>query len=322
MSIRLWEEIAKQKEEVENQRRRILNTFKANKINREMGSLKAERLFKPITERLEAARPQGLRPAAPQEKPEQAAFDYGDDELQNWEALPFGEVEEEDFLAPAPAPAPDEDEIFSLVGAEGKKPDDFFDPEDEGVLPGEKRSHSEPNLPSYSESTRPPPPYKKRSEETNDLSTLEKFLKENKDKPNAMITTEKSKFYGWTVEQANYRRYEIYTGRAEEVLTRGRKSIGQKSLGPYEGKSNNKMREMIDKFRSGQAKPKTGSGAERAAGFGSLRSLIQRLTLGISSIFAGNSSLKLREEVKAIGELLFKHGIISKEQKTKIMSLK
>ena len=51
-------------------------------------------------------------------------------------------------------------------------------------------------------------------------------------------------------------------------------------------------------------------------------SLINRLSLGISSIFAGNTSLKLRKEIQSIADILFQNGILSKEQRNKILSLK
>ena len=89
-------------------------------------------------------------------------------------------------------------------------------------------------------------------------------------------------------------------------------AIGQKDLGPYDGKSNEEMREMIDEFEK-RKEPKTGSG---------FNSLINRLSLGISSIFAGNTSTKLRKEIRAIANLLYKQGIISNEQKNKVLQIK
>ena len=53
-----------------------------------------------------------------------------------------------------------------------------------------------------------------------------------------------------------------------------------------------------------------------------LNSLINRLSLGISSIYAGNTSLKLRKEIQSIADILFQNNILSKEQRKKILSLK
>ena len=123
-----------------------------------------------------------------------------------------------------------------------------------------------------------------------------------------------SKFVGYSVDRAREKVYEIYTERAKKVLEKGDKksAIGQKDLGPYDGKSNEEMREMIDEFEK-RKEPKTGSG---------FNSLINRLSLGISSIFAGNTSTKLRKEIRAIANLLYKQGIISNEQKNKVLQIK
>ena len=53
MSIKKWQEIARQKEEVENQRKNILLAFKERKVKDEMGLIGAEKLFQPITRRME-----------------------------------------------------------------------------------------------------------------------------------------------------------------------------------------------------------------------------------------------------------------------------
>ena len=197
---------------------------------------------------------------------------------------------------------------------------DFPDPEEleEEVLPGDK---AEAAPPRYSAATRgdEPPKYKEpRDDDSSNLSTLTRFIKNNEGKPGAKITTKKSKFVGYSVERAREKVYEIYTERAKKVLEKGdRKSaIGQKELGPYDGKTNEEMREMIDEFEKG--KIKFGSGLQLPP----INTLINRLSLGISSIFAGNTSVKLREEIRSIAKLLHKMGVISKEQKNKVLSLK
>ena len=52
MSIKKWQEIAEQKQVVEEQRQNILNAFKERKVKDEMGGLAAEKLFRPITKKL------------------------------------------------------------------------------------------------------------------------------------------------------------------------------------------------------------------------------------------------------------------------------
>ena len=180
----------------------------------------------------------------------------------------------------------------------------------EEIPPGEKRRYSDPGskIPSLSDPPpgySPPPSYKpKRDEETNDLSSLEKFVKQNKNNPDAIIKTKKSKFYNWDMEEVNYKIREIYTERAKKYLA-DKTSIGQKSLGPYEGKSRKEMENMIKNFEEGMG----GSG-------------ISRLFLAMGSYFAGNTSLKLKKEIQSLADQLFKSGIISKEQRKKTSSLK
>ena len=47
MSIRKWQDIARQKEEVENQRKNVLNAFKERKVKDEIGLVGAGKLFQP-----------------------------------------------------------------------------------------------------------------------------------------------------------------------------------------------------------------------------------------------------------------------------------
>ena len=353
MSIRIWEDIASQKKQVENQREEILNAFKQRKVADELGVVRAEKLFQPITKLLGKPR---------EEKKEEKFPDYamvGEDinymhelpfagEEDPYEDLePFEEADQEDlgssegqsgsekvkdysgFIQWLQKHGYESDEIIPLPEKSSPAPEEITtlaDPEELGeeVLPGDKAERAGGPAaapPRYSAATRgdEPPKYKEpRDENSSNLSTLKRFIKNNEGWPGAKITTEKSKFVGYTVDKAREKVYEIYTERAKKVLEKGdRKSaIGQKELGPYDGKSNEEMREMIDEFEKG--KIKFGSGLQLPP----INTLINRLSLGISSIFAGNTSVKLREEIRSIAKLLHQMGVISKEQKNKVLALK
>ena len=324
MSIKKWQEIARQKE-VENQRDNILNPFKERKVADEMGSMKAEKLFRPITKKLDPAK---------KEEPEREDF-YGNLDRDLWDEgdlevemqnmfddgqnlLPQDEGVTPKFVKNIPLPDKDDFELEDILP----------DSEDE-VLPGEKpRRHSAPSLsepPAYS----PPPSYKfqKKDPESVDLSTLEKFLKNNKGDPNAKFETKKSKFFGWNKTQVEDEVFRIYAERAKKALQK--KSIGQKKMGPFTGKSRKEIRNMLGmegknpedikqmplftKDSEQDIKSMIGTG---------WHSLITRLSLGIASIFAGNSSLKLRKEIQSIADILFQNGVLSKEQRKKISFLK
>ena len=344
MSIRIWEDIASQKKQVENQRKEILNAFKQRKVADELGVVRAEKLFQPITKLLGKPR---------EEKEEEKFPDYAmaGEDINYMHELPFAGEEEDPYEDLEPFEEADQEDLGSSEGQSGSEkvkdysgflqwlqkhgyesdeiiplpeksspgPEEITplaDPEEleEEVLPGDK---AEAAPPRYSAATRgdEPPKYKEpRDENSSNLSTLKRFIKNNEGWPGAKITTEKSKFLGYTVDKAKEKVYEIYTERAKKVLEKGDKksAIGQKDLGPYDGKSNEKMREMIDEFEKGKIK----------FGSGFINTLINRLSLGISSIFAGNTSVKLREEIRSIAKLLHQIGVISKEQKNKVLSLK
>ena len=97
MSMKKWRQLVNEKAEVEQQNESILAAIKNNKINEELGQLSGEKLFKPITSRLDR------REAGP--APEEQAPDYGMDEfdLNN----PFDEdfrPDEETPTTPSPTP--------------------------------------------------------------------------------------------------------------------------------------------------------------------------------------------------------------------------
>ena len=194
MSIRKWKQIAEQKEVVEKQRKNILNAFKARKVKDEMGGLAAEKLFRPITRRMGKKQIQQL-----------VAPDYDvDDEIRNWDELPFEREEDED---------PD----YSLFK------EDFPDSDDE-VFPGEKQIPPPPTPPPTPPpfpppSSSPPPPFPKypKDPDSTDLVTLNRFLNANKRKPNAVISTPKSKFYNWDKSMAQAEVDRIYQKRRESV---------------------------------------------------------------------------------------------------------
>ena len=348
MSIRIWEDIASQKKQVENQREEILNAFKQRKVSDELGVVRAEKLFQPITKLMGKPR---------EEKKEEKFPDYAmaGEDINYMHELPFAGEEEDPYEDLEPFEEADQEDLGSSEGQSGsEKVKDYSGfiqwlqeqgyesdeiiplpeksspgPEEittladleeleEEVLPGDK---AEAAPPRYSAATRvdEPPKYKEpRDDDSSNLSTLTRFIKNNEGKPGAKITTKKSKFVGYSVERAREKVYEIYTERAKKVLEKGNKksAIGQKELGPYDGKSNEEMREMIDEFEKG--KIKFGSGLQLPP----INTLINRLSLGISSIFAGNTSVKLREEIRSIAKLLHKMGVISKEQKNKVLALK
>ena len=199
--------------------------------------------------------------------------------------------------------------------------------------PGEKQ------VPAPSASASPPPcsqpPYsppaypkgRKKDPESVDLSTLEKFLKNNERNPDAVLSTPKSKFFGWHKTRIEDKVFRIYRKRAKKILKN--QPIGQKKLGLFAGKSRSQMRRMLgmegktpeeiqqmEWFADDSQKD-----IKKMIGSG-LNSLIDRLYLGIPSLHAGITSVKLKNEIKTIADQLFKAKVISQEQTNKVLSLK
>ena len=212
MSIRIWNEIADQKKQVEAQRARILNAFKQRSVEDQVGVLKAEKLFKPITKLL--GKPSNEEKPFPDYdiddqtrlvKNEMPFADYPFDEgrklEQEEEEDPYEDLEpftEEEMMVPATESQVGSeqdykwDEDIPLPDKSSPDPDPDPDELGEEVLPGEKQLPQ--STPSYSEATKDdnPPKYKEpRGDDSSDLSTLKKFLKNNEGKPGAKITTKK-----------------------------------------------------------------------------------------------------------------------------------
>ena len=96
MSMKKWRQLVNEKAEVEQQNESILAAIKNNKINEELGQLSGEKLFKPITSRLDRRQEETA--------PEEQVPDYGMDEfdLNN----PFDEDFKPDEETPTPSPTP------------------------------------------------------------------------------------------------------------------------------------------------------------------------------------------------------------------------
>ena len=115
MSIRIWEDIASQKKQVENQREEILNAFKQRKVADELGMVRAEKLFQPITKLL----------GKPREEEKFAASDFPDyamagEDINYMHELPFAGEEEDPYEDLEPFKEADQEDLGSSEGQSGK----------------------------------------------------------------------------------------------------------------------------------------------------------------------------------------------------------
>ena len=262
MSIRIWEDIASQKKQVENQREEILNAFKQRKVADELGVVRAEKLFQPITKLLGKPR---------EEKEEEKFPDYAmaGEDINYMHELPFAGEEEDPYEDLEPFEEADQEDLGSSEGQSGSEkvkdysgfiqwlqeqgyesdeiiplPDKsspgpeeitpLAGPEEleEEVLPGDK---AEAAPPRYSAATRgdEPPKYKEpRDDDSSNLSTLTRFIKNNEGKPGAKITTKKSKFVGYSVEKQGKRYMRFILSERRKFWKKGTENqpLDKKSL--------------------------------------------------------------------------------------------
>ena len=193
MSMKKWRQLVSEKAEVEQQNDSILATIKNNKINKEFGQLSGEELFKPITSRLDRRQEET---AAKEEVP-----DYGMDEfdLNN----PFNEdfKPDEETTSPSPTPpSPTPSPTPSPSPTSTPPPSPTSTPlpplaeEEETELMEE--SGATPEVKPKESKWGAPKELGIKGSESVDLQTLNSMLSKNKDNPDYVVKSKKSKFHG------------------------------------------------------------------------------------------------------------------------------
>ena len=293
MSMKKWQKLVSEKAEVEQQNDKILAVIKNNKINKGFGQLSGEDLFKPITSRLEK-----LQVGDSNSKEEEQIPDYGMDEfdLNNPFDGDFNPDAETPPPTPTPTPTPSPSPSPPPSPTTSPPPSPTSTPlpplaeeeemelmEESGASPGEKQGK-----------WGPPQELVIKGSESVDLQTLNRLLTVNKDNPNYVVKSEKSKFYGDTLAVIKKKRDEILERRKRGV------KIPIQQLMP-DVDDDEPDREM------------EGSGVDPNA-------LVDRLHLSLASIQAGNTSLKLKKQVQQMLGLLVKLKEITQKEAHKILS--
>ena len=268
MSMKKWRQLVNEKAEVEQQNKSILAAIKNNKINEELGQLSGEKLFKPITSRLDARQEETA--------PEEQVPDYGMDEfdLNN----PFDGDFKPDEETPSPTSTPPPSPTWGEPHTPESTPlPPLAEGEETELLEGGVNPTPQPSsgatpkvTPKESKWESPKPPGIKGSESV-DLQTLNSMLTKNKDNPAYVVKSPKSKFYGYSLA-------DIKAAR-DEILDR-RKGNKQPQL------------PKSDLPRSDPDWELEGSGTVDP------NALVEQLHLSLASIRAGNTSLKLKKQVE------------------------
>ena len=277
MSMKRWRKLVSEKAKVEQQNDNILGAIKKNKINKEFSQLSGEELFKPITSRLDKRQEE----AAPKEE----VPDYGMEEfdLNN----PFDEEFKPDEETPPPSPtstppSPTSTPLPPLAEEE----------EMEEEQPSERGKWGPPKEPGI------------KGSESVDLQTLSSMLTKNKDNPDYVVKSKKSKFYGYTLADIKKAREEILDRRKGN-----KQSVPPAFLQEQEPDSgvNPTLQDEPDWEMEG-------SGSVDPNAF------VDRLHISLASIQAGNTSLKLKKQVKQILGVLVRQNEITQKQAQKLLS--
>ena len=295
MSMKKWQKLVSEKAEVEQQNDKILAVIKNTKINKGFGQLSGEDLFKPITSRLDKLQVGDSNTAA---EPNEEIPDYGMDEfdLNN----PFDGDFRPDAETPPPSPLPTPPP--SPPPLPPSPPPSYYtsSPPPSPLPPLAEEEEMEEEQPSTS-GVKPQPskwgPPKEpviRGSESVDLQTLSSMLTKNKDNPNYVVKSKKSKFYGYTLE-------DIKSARNEILARRQGKFMPPADWMPPPPDEDELEREMEG---SGSVDP---------------NALVERLHLSLASIQAGNTSLKLKKQVKQMLGLLVKLKEITQKEAHKIL---
>ena len=174
--------------------------------------------------------------------------------------------------------------------------------EEKGEQPGERWKWGPPKEPGI------------KGSESVDLQTLSSMLTKNKDNPDYVVKSKKSKFHGYTLADIKKAREEILERRKGN-----KQSVPPASLQEQEPDSG--VNPTVGVPHTPRVKPQDEPDWEME-GSGSVdpNALVERLHLSLASIQVGNTSLKLKKQVKQILGLLVRQNEITQKEAHKILS--
>ena len=306
MSMKKWQKLVSEKAEVEQQNDKILAAIKNNKINKEFGQLSGEDLFKPITSRLDKLQVGDSNSVA---EPKEEVPDYGMDEfdLNNPFDGDFNPDAETPPPTPTSTPSPSPPPTPSPTSSPTSTPLPPLAEEEETELM-EEMEEEQPSK------WGPPQELVIKGSESTDLQNLNRMLTVNKNNPNYVVKSEKSNFTGYTLTQIKKARDEILERRKGNKqpsvrLPHTQLPIPQDDEPDWEQDDEPDWEQEPEREREME-----GSGSVDP------NALVERLHLSLASIQAGNTSLKLKKQVKQMLGLLVKLKEITQKEAHKILS--
>ena len=290
MSMKKWQKLASEKAEVEQQNDKILAVIKNTKINKGFGQLSGEDLFKPITSRLDKLQVGDSNSAA---EPKEEVPDYGMDEfdLNNPFDGDFNPDAETPLPTPTPSPTPSPTSSPPLSPTSTPLPPLAEEEETELMEEMEEEQPSTSGVKPKESKWGSPQELVIKGSESVDLQTLNRLLTVNKDNPNYVVKSKTSKFHNYTLADIKKAR--------DEILERRKKGI--------------KIPQRYFESMEPSDEEMEGSGSVDP------NALVERLYLSLASIQAGNTSLKLKKQVKQMLGLLVKLKEITQKEAHKIL---
>ena len=152
-----------------------------------------------------------------------------------------------------------------------------------------------------------------KGSESVDLQTLSSMLTKNKDNPGYVVKSKKSKFYGYTLADIKEAR--------EEFLDRRKGNKQPSGVNPtVEVPHTPKVKPQYEPHTPKVTPQDEPDWEMEGSGSVDPNALVERLHLSLASIQAGNTSLKLKKQVKQILGLLVRQNEITQKQAHKILS--
>ena len=317
MSLKKWRQLAEEKSKLDKQTEEIHQKFRMDKINKEFGQLSGEEFLKPITKRLD----EKSSTTVEEEEEEQEVPDYTMDEFD--EINPFGDEFRPDAPTPAPSPTP----------PPSPPPPSYQEVVDDDDFPPPPPSMMEEKKSTRKEWGKPEPVKKEYSHESTLLQTVNQLITKYGNDPNYKVKNKNSPLHGYSIEDLKQVRDGIFAKRGvakavfEKQLQAGKYRL--KSTPPHIKRETTptplekavmsrrpafELSDDEDDF-PGQDWETEGSGIADEA-----ENLIYQLHLSLGSIKAGNSSIKLKNQVFNLLDSLVELGTINKKTKEKIIS--
>ena len=312
MSMKNWRQLAEEKSVVDQQTEEIHQKFRMDKIKKEFGQLSGEELFKPITKRLDE---KSTTVEEEDEEEEQEVPDYTMDEFD--EINPFDYEFRPDAPSPEPSPPPTPPPPYQEFDGDNL-------PLPPPPLMEETSTRKEWGMPGPVELEYP--------SEAILLQNINRLITIKGNDPNFKVGKSKLGLKGKTIAELEKMRDEIYKRRGTQPLSKrlqeGKHRLKSTSFQEKRERSLTPLEKTVMSRRPafelsddeddsyGQEWETEGSGfyddeAEK---------LIDQLHLRLGSIKAGNSSIKLKNQVLYLLDLLVELGTIGKKEKKKIIS--